>query len=90
MDNIKSFRDKFNIPVTDDEIESIPYVRPAEDSPEIQYLKKTRESLGGPIPRRRNTSKILPLPNESAFVKLYEGTGERKISTTMAAVRVLN
>ena len=89
MDNIKSFRDKFNIPVTDDEIESIPYVRPAEDSPEIQYLKKTRESLGGPIPRRRNTSKILPLPNESAFVKLYEGTGERKISTTMAAVRVL-
>jgi pyruvate dehydrogenase E1 component len=61
MDNIKSFRDKFNIPVTDDEIESIPYVRPAEDSPEIQYLKKTRESLGGPIPRRRNTSKILPL-----------------------------
>ena len=89
MDNIKSFRDKFNIPVTDDEIESIPYVRPADDSPEIQYLKKTRESLGGPIPRRRNTSKILPLPNESAFVKLYEGTGERKISTTMAAVRVL-
>ena len=89
MDNIKSFRDKFNIPVTDDEIESIPYVRPAEDSPEIQYLKKTRESLGGPIPRRRNTSKILPLPNESAFTKLYEGTGERKISTTMAAVRVL-
>jgi len=89
MDNIKSFRDKFNIPVTDDEIESIPYVRPAEDSPEIQYLKKTRESLGGPIPRRRNISKILPLPNESAFVKLYEGTGERKISTTMAAVRVL-
>ena len=89
MENIKSFRDKFNIPVTDDEIESIPYVRPADDSPEIQYLKKTRESLGGPIPRRRNTSKILPLPNESAFVKLYEGTGERKISTTMAAVRVL-
>ena len=89
MDNIKSFRDKFNIPVTDDEIESIPYVRPADDSPEIQYLKKTRESLGGPIPRRRNTSKILPLPNESAFAKLYEGTGERKISTTMAAVRVL-
>ena len=89
MDNIKSFRDKFNIPVTDDEIESIPYVRPADDSPEIQYLKKTRESLGGPIPRRRNISKILPLPNESAFAKLYEGTGERKISTTMAAVRVL-
>ena len=89
MENIKSFRDKFSIPVSDDEIESIPYVRPAEDSPEIQYLKKTREGLGGPIPRRRNTSEVLSPPNDSAFIKLYEGTGERKISTTMATVRVL-
>ena len=89
MENIKSFRDKFSIPVSDDEIESIPYVRPAEDSPEIQYLKKTRQGLGGSIPRRRNTSKVLSSPNDSAFSKLYEGTGERKISTTMAAVRVL-
>ena len=89
MDNIKAFRDKFNIPVTDDEIESIPYVRPADDSPEIQYLKKTRDGLGGPIPRRRNTSEVLPSPNDLPFTKLYEGTGERKISTTMAAVRVL-
>jgi len=89
MDNIKAFRDKFNIPVTDDEIESIPYVRPADDSPEIQYLKKTRDGLGGPIPRRRNISEVLPSPNDLPFTKLYEGTGERKISTTMAAVRVL-
>ena len=89
MENIKSFRDKFSIPVSDDEIELIPYVRPAEDSPEIQYLKKTREGLGGPIPRRRNTSEVLSPPNDSAFIKLYEGTGERKISTTMATVRVL-
>ncbi len=89
MDNIKAFRDKFNIPVTDDEIESIPYVRPADDSPEIQYLKKTRDGLGGQIPRRRNISEVLPSPNDLPFTKLYEGTGERKISTTMAAVRVL-
>ena len=89
MENIKSFRDKFSIPVSDDEIESIPYVRPAEDSPEIQYLKKTRQGLGGPIPRRRNTSEVLSPPNDLSFSKLYEGTGERKISTTMAAVKVL-
>ncbi|MDC0005728.1 pyruvate dehydrogenase (acetyl-transferring), homodimeric type, partial [Gammaproteobacteria bacterium] len=89
MENIKSFRDKFSIPVSDDEIESIPYVRPAEDSPEIQYLKKTRQSLGGSIPRRRNTSEVLSPPNDLSFSKLYEGTGERKISTTMAAVKVL-
>ena len=55
----------------------------------IQYLKKTRDGLGGPIPRRRNISEVLPSPNDLPFTKLYEGTGERKISTTMAAVRVL-
>ena len=48
-----------NESVTDDEIEKIPYVRPPEDSPEMQYLKKTRQNLGGPIPRRRNKSKVL-------------------------------
>ena len=52
-------------------------------------MKKTRDGLGGPIPRRRNTSEVLSPPNDLAFTKLYEGTGERKISTTMAAVRVL-
>ena len=47
LENIKSFRDKFDIPVSDDDIEQLPYVRPAKDSPEIQYLLKTREGLGG-------------------------------------------
>ena len=89
LDNIKAFRDKFSIPVSDDDIENIPYVRPSNDSPEIQYLKKTREALGGPIPRRRNVSEALVLPDDKAFLKLYEGTEERKISTTMATVRII-
>ena len=89
LDNIKAFRDKFSIPVSDDDIENIPYVRPADDSPEIQYLKKTREALGGPIPRRRNVSESLVMPSNKAFLKLYEGTKERKISTTMATVRII-
>jgi pyruvate dehydrogenase E1 component len=89
LDNIKAFRDKFSIPVSDDDIENIPYVRPDNDSPEIQYLKKTREALGGPIPRRRNVSEALVLPDDKAFLKLYEGTEERKISTTMATVRII-
>ena len=89
MDNIKSFRDKFNIPVSDTEIEDLPYVRPPEDSPEIQYLKKTREALGGSIPKRRAISKTLPSPDEKIFAKFDEGSGERKISTTMAAVNVI-
>ena len=89
LDNIKAFRDKFSIPVSDDDIENIPYVRPPNDSPEIQYLKKTREALGGPIPRRRNVSEALVLPDDKAFLKLHEGTEERKISTTMATVRII-
>jgi pyruvate dehydrogenase E1 component len=89
LDNIKAFRDKFSIPVSDDDIENIPYVRPDNDSPEIQYLKKTREALGGSIPRRRNVSEALVLPDDKAFLKLYEGTEERKISTTMATVRII-
>ena len=89
MDNIKSFRDKFNIPVTDSEIEKLPYVRPPEDSPEIQYLKKTREGLGGFIPRRRTTSEVLTMPDNKIFEKLYESSNDRKISTTMAIVRLI-
>ena len=89
MDNIKSFRDKFNIPVADSEIEKLPYVRPPEDSPEIQYLKKTREDLGGFIPRRRTTSEVLKIPDNKIFKKLYESSGDRKISTTMAIVRII-
>jgi len=89
LDNIKSFRDKFNIPVSDSEIEDLPYVRPADDSPEIQYLKKTRKALGGSIPKRRAISKPLSSPNESVFNSFDKGSGERKISTTMAAVKVI-
>ena len=89
MDNIKSFRDKFNIPVPDSEIEKLPYVRPPEDSPEIQYLKKTREALGGFIPRRRTSSDPLSIANDKPFEKLLESSGDRKISTTMAIVRII-
>ncbi len=89
LENIKSFRDKFDIPIPDSEIEKLPYVRPAEDSPEIQYLKKTRKALGGFIPRRRTSSEILKMPNKKIFEKLYQSSGDRKISTTMAIVRII-
>ena len=89
MENIKSFRDRFDIPVSDLEIEKLPYVRPPEDSPEIQYLKNTRKKLGGFIPRRRTLSEKLTMPEDEIFKKLYESTGDRKISTTMAIVRII-
>ncbi len=90
IDNIKSFRDRFDIPVSDDEIEDLPYVRPKEDSPEIKYLKETREKLGGPVPKRREHSETLKLKNKDAFKVLYEGSGERKVSTTTNCVRIMN
>ena len=90
LDNIKSFRDRFDIPVSDDEIEDLPYVRPKEDSPEIKYLKETREKLGGPVPKRREHSEILKLKNKDAFKVLHEGSGERKVSTTTNCVRIMN
>ncbi len=89
LENIKSFRDRFNIPVTDKEIEDLPYVRPPKNSPEIQYLHKTRKALGGPIPRRRVKVKKLKEPNLEIFKKIKEGTGNREISTTMATVRII-
>ena len=89
LDNIKAFRDNFDIPVNDDEIESLPYVRPPENSPEISYMKKTRENLGGFIPRRRNKIKKLKMPDDKNFEPLIKGMGDRKVSTTMATVRLM-
>jgi pyruvate dehydrogenase E1 component len=89
LENIKAFRDNFDIPVNDDEIESLPYVRPPENSPEIVYMKKTREKLGGFIPRRRNKIKKLKMPDKKHFEPLIDGMGDRKISTTMATVRLM-
>ena len=90
LDNIKSFRDRFDIPVSDEDIEELPYVRPKEDSPEIKYLKETREKLGGPVPKRRENSETLKLKNKDAFKVLHEGSGERKVSTTTNCVRIMN
>ena len=90
LDNIKIFRDRFDIPVSDDEIEDLPYVRPKEDSPEIKYLKEAREKLGGPVPKRREHSETLKLKNKDAFKVLHEGSGERKVSTTTNCVRIMN
>ena len=90
IDNIKSFRDRFDIPVSDKNIKNLPYVRPSKDSPEIQYVLKTREKLGGPIPRRRQHTKKLPLPSKSIFDKYSTGSGEKLISTTMSFVRMMS
>ncbi len=86
-----AFRDRFNIPLTDEEVAKAPFYRPERDSPEVRYILERRERLGGFLPARRSVS--VPgfrLPKVDIFKSQLEGAGERKISTTMAFVRILS
>lgn len=90
VEHLRIFKDRFNIPIPDEKIEEVPLYRPREDSPEIQYLKKSREKLGGFLPKRRmDADETLTTPALSDFEPLLKGTGDRKISTTMAFVRLI-
>ncbi len=90
LEEIKAFRDRFNIPVTDDQIgDTVPYCKPDPHSAEFEYLMERRNALGGFLPRRRAKSKALPVPPLETFKTQLDGTGEREASTTMAFVRML-
>ena len=86
---LKAFRDRFNIPISDDKIADAPFYRPPEDSPEIRYMRERRERLGGYLPQRRHKAAPHEIPDLSAFDALLKGSGEREMSTTMAFVRIL-
>ena len=86
---LKQFRDRFNLPLSDKELETVPYYRPPEDAPELAYYRRNRERLGGSIPRRVVTDETLTTPALSAFKNQLAGTGERSNSTTMGFVRML-
>jgi pyruvate dehydrogenase E1 component len=88
-DALRAFRDRFNIPVSDDDIANAPFYRPPEDSEEMRYLKERRKALGGYLPIRRRQTAAHELPELSAFEAQLQDTGEREISTTMAFVRIL-
>ncbi|MDX1508579.1 MAG: pyruvate dehydrogenase (acetyl-transferring), homodimeric type, partial [Woeseiaceae bacterium] len=89
MEALRKFRDRFNIPVSDKELEDVPFYKPAADSAEMEYLHERREALGGFVPRRRTKSASLEAPALDTFKTQLEGTGEREASTTMAFVRIL-
>ncbi|MDJ0749520.1 MAG: pyruvate dehydrogenase (acetyl-transferring), homodimeric type [Woeseiaceae bacterium] len=90
LDEIKAFRDRFNIPIADGELgDRVPYYKPAPDSAEFEYMMERRQSLGGFLPRRRAKSTSLPVPPLEVFKTQLDGTGEREASTTMAFVRML-
>ncbi|MGI9307947.1 MAG: pyruvate dehydrogenase (acetyl-transferring), homodimeric type [Gammaproteobacteria bacterium] len=90
-DDLKAFRDRFNIPVSDDAIDAdtVPYYKPAEDSEELAYLHSQRKKLGGYLPARNSKVPALKVPALEEFQQQLDSTGEREISTTMAFVRIL-
>ncbi|WP_090900827.1 pyruvate dehydrogenase (acetyl-transferring), homodimeric type [Azotobacter beijerinckii] len=89
VESLKLFRDKFDIPLKDEELETLPFYRPDESSPEMKYLRSRREALGGFVPQRRSKSISIPTPPLDTLKAILDGTGDREISTTMAFVRIL-
>ena len=88
---LKQFRDRFDVPVTDNELADVPFVTFPEGSPELAYLKARREALGGYLPARREKSDTsIKAPPLTMFERLLQDTGEREISTTMAFVQMLS
>ena len=90
ISSFKAFRDRFDLQITDEEVEKLSFHKPAPDSPEIKYMMERREALGGFVPQRKRKGNALKTPPLSAFENMLTATGEREISTTMAFVRILS
>ena len=88
-DELRDFRTRFGIPISDEEVAFAPFYRPPDDSPEMQYLRERRAALGGFVPRRTVVTMPLRTPENDLFQEFYEGTSGRAVSTTMAFVRLL-
>ncbi len=88
-DELLYFRNRFDIPISDEEAMKAPFYRFDKNSEEQKYLDERRKELGGPLPCRQDQSETLSIPDVSIFKEMLEGTGEREISTTMAFVRLL-
>jgi len=90
IEELKKFRDRFDIPLPDSELEKVPYYRPPADSAEMRYLHERRKELGGSLPSRKPDFEPLTVPDLDVLQSVTKGTGEREISTTMAFVRILS
>ena len=88
-DALKQFRDRFEVPVSDERIAELPFISLPPDGTEMRYLRERREALGGYLPQRRPKSASLAAPPLAAFERLLKSSGEREISTTMAFVQML-
>jgi pyruvate dehydrogenase E1 component len=89
VEALKVFRDNFHVPLEDDQLVDLPFIRPPEGSPEESFIKERREAMGGPVPYRQIVHSSLPAPPLTAFKALLKSSNERELSTTMAYVRLL-
>jgi len=89
VESIRQFRDRFGVPIADDQLENVPYYHPGPDSEEARYMLERRQALGGFLPQRQRESEALEVPDLGVFEALLKSSGEREISTTMAFVRCL-
>ncbi|MBM3360817.1 MAG: pyruvate dehydrogenase (acetyl-transferring), homodimeric type [Betaproteobacteria bacterium] len=90
ISSLKAFRDRFDLPISDEDVEKLSFYKPASDSPEIKYMIERRDALGGFVPQRKRKGNALKTPPLSTFENMLTATGEREISTTMAFVRILS
>jgi len=88
--SIRAFRDRFAVPIPDDQLEEVPFYRPPEDAPEMQYLRSRIAAMGGSLPVRHRQIESLVIPPLSAFEAQLKSGEDREFSTTMAFVRILN
>jgi pyruvate dehydrogenase E1 component len=87
---LMAFRDRFALPLSNEDVIGLRFHRPADDAPEMRYLRSRRERLGGYLPERRTHAARLPVPPRAAFAKILEGSGGREQSTTMQYVQLLS
>jgi len=86
---LRNFRTRFGIPISDDDVAKAPFFRPSDDSPEMQYIRERRESLGGSVPSRSTENEPLKMPPDKIWDEFNKSSGDRSIATTMAFVAVL-
>ena len=89
VEALKFFRDRFHVPLKDDELEDLPFIRPEKDSAEARFLEERRKEMGGPVPHRETEHIPLAPPEEKVYAPLLKSSKDREISTTMAFVRLL-
>ncbi|WP_164963587.1 alpha-ketoglutarate dehydrogenase [Rubrivivax sp. JA1026] len=89
VEALKAFRDRFALPLDDADVAALKFYKPADDSPEMRYLRERRAALGGPLPRRNPAAPVLPVPPLAAWGSFALDADGKEMSTTMAAVRLL-